>query len=274
MPELPEVEVAARSLRAWLASRVIDRVAAKPSLVLGTLTPRALARSLVGARIEGVERRGKRLKIALARHDLHAHLGMTGKWVRRAPTDPAERFEVVRIDAGDASVRYVDPRTLGRITLVPAGTRVAAWHALGPDPLIDGLDGKTLRARLSRKNGDLKEALLDQSRLAGIGNIQAAEALWLAKLHPERVASSLTPREAGALARAIVKSVTETLEKELAGEIVYLGEKGAVNEFRVYGRHGQPCPRCRTGLTKIVQGGRSTVFCGKCQGALHGGIGP
>lgn len=265
MPELPEVEVAARSLRDWLVSRVIDHVRGKPSPVLGTVTPRSLSKSLVGERVDAVERRGKRLKLVLARHELHAHLGMTGKWVKRAPADPPERFEVVRIDAGDTSVRYVDPRTLGRISLVPAGTRVAAWHALGPDPLIDGIDGKVLSSRLARKKGSLKEALLDQSRIAGIGNIQAAEALWLAKLHPEREASSLSAREAGALARAITKSVKETLEKELAGEISYLGEKGAVNEFRVYGRHGQACPRCRGVLSRMVQAGRSTVFCPRCQ---------
>jgi formamidopyrimidine-DNA glycosylase len=122
-----------------------------------------------------------------------------------------------------------------------------------------------LQARLARRKKSIKETLLDQKVLAGVGNIQAAEALWRAKIHPERRADTLTTAETRALADGIVGSIRDTLAREDGPEITYVEEAGAENPFDVYGKQGQPCPRCGTTLVRLVQGGRSTVYCPKCQ---------
>jgi formamidopyrimidine-DNA glycosylase len=134
-----------------------------------------------------------------------------------------------------------------------------------PDALVDGVDVAALAAKLARRKKTVKETLLDQTVLAGIGNIQAAEALWRAKIHPERAADSLTKAEVAALSDGIAGSIRDTLAREDGPEITYVEEAGADNPFDVYGKQGAPCPRCRTTLVRIVQGGRSTVYCPTCQ---------
>jgi formamidopyrimidine-DNA glycosylase len=163
------------------------------------------------------------------------------------------------------SVRYVDPRLFGTLEGARGEVTPPAWALLGPDALVDGVDAARLHARLGRITRSIKEALLDQTILAGVGNIQAAEALWRARLNPLRAASSLSPAEVTTLARAIEASIADTLAREDSPEITYVEEAGADNPFDVYGKHGEPCPRCTRTLRRIVQGGRSTVFCPRCQ---------
>ncbi len=190
---------------------------------------------------------------------------MTGKWVLRALDAPGERFERARLDTQKRSIRYVDPRLFGTLQGARGDVAPAAWTALGPDALVDGVDAARLHARLSRIARSIKEALLDQTIVAGVGNIQAAEALWRARINPMRAASSLSPAEVRALARAVEASIRDTLARDEAPEITYVEEPGADNPFDVYGKHGEPCPRCRTRLQRIIQGGRSTVYCPRCQ---------
>jgi formamidopyrimidine-DNA glycosylase len=128
MPELPEVEVAARNLRRWLAGRVIEEASVPPSRIT-----RKKSLPLEGARVEEVERRAKWLKIGLSTGTLFSHLGMTGKWVRRDRGAPEEKFEKARLDVEGASVRYRDPRLFGRLILTQDDT-IPEWEALGPDP--------------------------------------------------------------------------------------------------------------------------------------------
>ncbi|MBK7396424.1 MAG: bifunctional DNA-formamidopyrimidine glycosylase/DNA-(apurinic or apyrimidinic site) lyase [Myxococcales bacterium] len=253
MPELPEVEVAARALRRWLVGAPIARVRTKRSNVvasrLGTLR---------GQTCSAVERRGKWLRISFDTTTLFSHLGMTGKWVERAPTDRALAHEHAVFTLAERSVRYVDPRAFGRLVL--AKRELPAWTALGPDPLLDGVDPARLRGRRA-----IKDVLLDQSVLAGIGNIQATEALFHARIHPERAANELSDAERAALADGIGWTLQRTLALEDGTEITYLGEKGSENPFVVYGRAGEPCPSCRRALERIVQAGRTTTFCARCQ---------
>lgn len=265
MPELPEVEVARRNLERWLGRGRLVRVELSPRIFYGAAAP-AFARRLVGRSVRAVERRGKWLRLVCdGGIELFSHLGMTGKWVRRAHDDPPERFERARLDTARRSVRYVDPRLFGRLHADLGASPPAAWLALGPDALVDGVDARRLHAQLQRRKRSIKETLLDQTVLAGVGNIQAAEALWRARLHPERAASSLTAAEARALARGIETSIRDTLARDDGDEITYVEEAGAANPFDVYGKQSEPCPRCGTRLRRIVQGGRSTVFCRRCQ---------
>jgi formamidopyrimidine-DNA glycosylase len=258
MPELPEVEFAARNLRRWLEGRVLSDAAVPPSRIT-----RARGLKLAGARVESVERRGKWLRLKLSTGTLFSHLGMTGKWVRRDPGAPDDRFQKARMEVEGHSVRYLDPRLFGRLVLV-GGDTIPEWEAVGRDPLADGLDAKELQPRLARITRSIKETLLDQRLFAGVGNIQAAEALWRAKLHPARPAKSLKPAELKALVKAIDASIRYTLAAQDAPEIEYV-EEGGDNPFKVYAREGEPCPRCKTRIKRIQQGGRSTFFCPKCQ---------
>jgi formamidopyrimidine-DNA glycosylase len=215
-----------------------------------------------------VERRGKWLRIALDRGAMVlSHLGMSGKWLVRATDAPAERFERVRIDVAKSgrtrSLRYVDPRMLGRVIF--AREEPKTWASLGPDPLNDGVDPKALTARLQKRKHSIKEALLDQKLLAGVGNIQATEALWLARIDPRSRAGALTLAHVKALARGILKAIETTLAHQAKESITYVEERGAPNPFKISGHAGEPCPRCKTPLTKIVLATRGTTFCASCQ---------
>ena len=268
MPELPEVEVARRNLEKWLKGGKLTRVELSPRLfvIAGAGGARAFGESMRGHAVRAVERRGKWLRLVLdGERVLFSHLGMTGKWVLRAHDAPPERFERARLDTAKRSVRYLDPRLFGTLVGVRGERAPATWTTLGPDALVDGVDAERLHARLSRIKRSIKETLLDQSILAGVGNIQAAEALWRAKIDPERASSSLSLDEMRALARAIEASIRDTLAREDSPEITYVEEAGADDPFDVYAKQGEPCPRCGTKLTRIVQGGRSTVYCRTCQ---------
>jgi formamidopyrimidine-DNA glycosylase len=282
MPELPEVEVAARNLRRWTKGRTLRGAEATATSIVGPTGRRALPK-LAGARFVGVDRVGKNLLIALARGKervgLWSHLGMTGKWVRRAPGLDQPRFSHVRLALDDGrTLHYCDMRQFGRVQIVP-GARfddVPRLAALGPDPLRDGIDAKALHARLARVRLPIKVALLDQTILAGVGNIQSIEACWRAKIDPRRPAKTLSAAEVARLARAILASIAFTLSRFADegsdagdGEIVYVEEDRRRNPFKVYGRAGLPCPRAGHALIRrIVQAGRSTFFCPVCQAPI------
>jgi formamidopyrimidine-DNA glycosylase len=278
VPELPEVEIAARNLRRWTTGRSIRAADADATAIV---RPRGLA-ALVDTRVRAVDRVGKHLLVTLARGraggeaivGLWSHLGMTGKWLRRAPGVSPARFSHARLTLDDGSVlHYCDMRRFGRLRVVP-GARwdaIPTLAALGPDPLRDGVDAAKLHGRLARVRLPVKVALLDQTVLAGVGNIQASEACFGARLDPRRAASSLTRAEVGRLARAILSSIRYTLARFAKdgadagdGEIVYVEENRESNPFKVYGRAGAPCPRCGGTIKRIVQAQRSTFFCAAC----------
>lgn len=270
MPELPEVEHARRNLGRWLGGAAITRVRVYDVRILKPRAPvTSVERTLSGRTVRGVERRGKWLRLALqgtGPRALYSHLGMTGKWVL-APSDEPVRFEKLRLEATQRGavrrVAFLDPRLFGRLFL--ADEEPAEWTSLGPDPLLDGIDVDALAQALARRSTAIKPALLDQTVLAGVGNIQATEALFFARIDPRRPARSLSRRELAALARGIRKSIDRTLLAQKGPVITYVEEAGAQNPFAIYEREGEPCPRCRGPLRKMFLAGRGTVFCPHCQ---------
>jgi formamidopyrimidine-DNA glycosylase len=218
-----------------------------------------------------VERRGKVLLVFFdAGVGLLSHLGMTGKWVRRRAPDaePAPRHNRASLTLSDGSVvHYCDPRMFGRLAVHHADElgSLPDVRALGPDPLVDGIDAAALHAALARTTRAVKVALLDQRLLAGVGNIYATEALFRAGVHPAREGRSISRREAARIARGLDESFAAALARA-EEEIAYLSEGAHVdNPFLIYDRAGDPCPRCRRRLSKATIGGRTSAYCARCQ---------
>ena len=221
MPELPEVEMARRCLASWARGRRVERVRVREPRVIGKGGPPPAR--LVGARFERFERRGKHLLLGLRKGGvelgLWSHLGMSGKWLRRKPGEEPPRFSRVVLDlSGGVTLHYADLRLFGRLRVVPAAAfaTLPAVAALGPDALQDGVDPAFLAQRLARSKKAVKPQLLDQRLVAGVGNIQASEALFRAAIDPRRRGSTLTRDRVGRLARAIRATIDYTLEKLVA----------------------------------------------------------
>jgi formamidopyrimidine-DNA glycosylase len=228
----------------------------------------AIAQLLPGHRIESISRRGKYI-VFTVRQDailsyLLIHLKMSGRLdVLKAET-PRDKYAhfVFTLDNG-YELRFNDARKLGRVYLV--GDPAEVTGALGPEPLDDGFTLKSFRQRIARKSGALKPLLLDQTFVAGIGNIYADEVLWRARLHPLRRADSLSQAQVAALYRAIRAALAEGIRHEGAAIDWVYPEGNYQDHFRVYGRTGQACRRCRTAIRRIVVGQRGTHFCPRCQ---------
>ncbi len=275
MPELPEVEHTARTLRAWLFGRTIRRARAAATRIFRGGSPGDFERLLPGRRLERIERRGKYLLLTFDGDlGLLSHLGMTGKWVRRSPSPltgrrnvPGHSHACLVLD-DESALHYVDPRLFGQLLLVRGGAvaELPVIRALGPDALVDGVDSARLHAVLARSARPIKVALLDQSVLAGVGNIYATEALFHAGLHPARPSRSLTLEETSRLAEGIRVVLDRSIAGMVEEEIAYLSQRrGAPNHFVIYNRMGSPCPRCGRTLESQVQGGRTSAYCPGCQ---------
>lgn len=265
MPELPEVETVVRSVAAHLAGRRII----SSSFTSRFVTPgnRAkLVQRLAGRRIESVKRRGKFILIALDRGTLTVHLGMTGKLLLEKLLLEGDTREhthgVFTLD--DGLLLYHDPRQFGRIEWSPgASPRVAR---LGPEPLEIGFD--EFRTRLRRK-ARIKALLLNQTFLAGLGNIYADESLFAAGIHPLTHASRLTDARAHKLYQAIRGILTQAIQmggSSISDYVNGRGERGWFQmEHRVYGREGEPCANCGRPIRKILVAQRGTHYCPHCQ---------
>jgi formamidopyrimidine-DNA glycosylase len=275
MPELPEVEIAARNLREWAIGRRIERVEAEPAAryVFRPATPRRFAAEVAGRRFESVARRGKQLLIALGGDGgplgLLAHLGMTGKWLRRREGERVPEYVKARFHLDDGHVlHFRDPRLFGRLRVVPGArfAEVPEVAELGPDPLEEGIDPARLGAAFARIRRPVKVALMDQALLPGVGNILASEACFRAGVDPRRPANGLARAQVEHLAAAVLEAVRETIAREQGPEIAYVEEGGAENPFLVYAREGERCPRCRRAeIRRFVQAQRSTFWCPRCQ---------
>ena len=273
MPELPEVETTARGLRPRLVGRVIRSVGALdwPNM-LPLNEPAELEAALPGQTIAAVERRGKYLLLRLSDGGaLVIHRKMSGNLLLRPAEAPPARHThlVLTLDDG-AALHFVDPRKFGRIYLFASDEQLDRFLAarLGPEPL-DGLTPARLAALLAGRRGRLKSLLLDQTFLAGLGNLYTDEALWLAKLHPSRPADSLSPLEIGRLSRAIRQVLERAIERRgttLNDYVGALGEPGDNQHYlEVYGRAGQPCRRCGETVERLLVAQRGTWLCRRCQ---------
>lgn len=267
MPELPEVETVVRTLRPRLAGSRISAVALHRADILdppGT----DLAAHLIGRRIASIDRRGKKIVFTLDdANRFYIHLGMTGRLTIEAPDAPLQPHTHLIIQIGDAglNVRFRDPRRFGGVWWL--GTSVTHDADMGPEPLK--LRPAQLARRLARTNRAVKTALLDQTVIAGLGNIYADEALFSARLHPQRPANTLLPAEITRLNRAIKTVLNRAINHRGSTLRDYRDANGDAGAFqklhRVYDRAGQPCHRCGAPITRIVLGGRSTHYCAKCQ---------
>lgn len=256
MPELPEVESAVRRLRAAAAGKRIARVELLHPSIRRRISPARL-RSLRGARVRDVERRGKHQLLHLEDgRAIHAHFRMTGDWTMDRAGAGLPRFARAAITFDDGTrVVLDDPRALSTVDLHPAGVDLSL--GLGPEPGDPALTVDYLARALAKRRGPIKPALLDQRLIAGLGNIYAAESLWHAKISPLAPAASLTTKQITSLLTAIRKVI------ERATGARYTDE--SVSRLAVYDREGKPCRRCRTAIERIVQAGRSTYVCPTCQ---------
>ncbi len=248
MPELPEVDLARRQLERWLAGRKIVEVSAHPGTPLRQTKPRDLIR-LQGHKLQSVTRRGKHLGLRFDRGlAVHLHLGMTGKIVCRERGAPEPRFSKVCFRLARSEVHFCDSRRFGRFRLLStkALDELPELRALGPDAWLDPPSAVELGRRLSRGRRQLKVALLDQTVVAGLGNIHVVEALWRARLSPLVRANTLNARELEALRKGIHDSLAYAMSHldldPVVGDVRYV-EEGAPNRFKVYDREGEPCRR-------------------------------
>jgi len=266
MPELPEVEIARENLERWLVGRRIARAQVTDPRMRGGQSRRRVEGALVGASVRGVSRRGKFLVFDLGsrRAAVVAHLGMTGKFLFQSKVEPLPRFARASIDLGRKDrVVYCDARRLGQFRLMDEveERRIAS---LGVEPLGPEFTTRRLLELTRQSAKPIKIFLMDQRRIAGVGNIQAAEALFLARIHPGREARSLDDKEVARLVRSIRRTLASEIARSRSESPAYLHE-GSENDFRVYGKSGEPCPRCRSPILRFVQGGRSSYYCPRCQ---------
>jgi formamidopyrimidine-DNA glycosylase len=256
MPELPEVQAAVEELR----RRAKDRVIAKLRLIHPALqrrvTPRVL-RSLAGARVTRVERRGKHQLLHLDDgRMIHVHFRMNGDWEGGTIDSPLPRFARAVLEFTDGTrLVLVDSRALGTLDVHPAGADLAL--GLGPDAADPGWTSEQLETALALRRGPIKPALLDQKLVAGLGNIYAAESLWRARIDPRLPARDLTR----ARVRKLRQSIARVIERATGAR--YTSDDRV--RLDVYDREGLPCRRCRTPIERIVQAGRSTYYCPSCQ---------
>lgn len=273
MPELPEVENLRQSLAATIAGATIERVE------LGTFTgcigfpdPEVFATRVAGTQITAFGRRGKYLLIGLDSGDtITVHLRMTGELTVTTSEAPTHRHHHLTFILGDGrELRYADTRKFGRLQLLEPDELAELDQRLGPEPLDPDLTAARFADMLAKRTRAVKPLLLDQTFLAGVGNIYADEALFAAQVHPLRPANELTATEAerlltavrAALSDAIVRGGT-TLRDYRDG----LGRPGTnQNYLQIYHlADGQPCPRCGGPITRIVVGQRGTRLCPRCQ---------
>ena len=259
MPELPEVERAAQQLtRAALGKTIASVRAIHPALK--RKLPPAKSRAARGKRIGAIERRGKHQLLHLDSGDtLVVHFRMNGDWEVGTTADPLDRFARAVIELVDGTrISLVDRRALSSITLDKKGA--SSLPKLGREASDPSLDADYLLEALRRKKIAIKPAIMDQSVVAGLGNIYAAEALWEAEMNPRKSASRIGRARLEKLVDAI--RLVLTPEKRLPGR--YTDKRGA-SRFAVYDREGQICRRCGGTIKRIVQAGRSTYFCPSCQ---------
>lgn len=273
MPELPEVETVRRGLEAPLVGHRLTRVDQRRPDLRWPLPPDFAAR-LTGRRVERLERRAK---FILAHMDdgmvWMTHLGMSGRmFIEAGPVGPPGKHDHIVIETDEGvTVTFQDHRRFGMMDLFPATELLEhrLLKDLGPEPLGNAFSGPVLSAALEGRRTPIKAALLDQSVVAGLGNIYVCEALYRAGISPRRLARSVAGKRAERLVPMIRTVLEEAIAKggsTLRDYVQASGELGYFqHSFAVYGREGEPCHTCGTSVQRVVQSGRSTFFCGRCQ---------
>ena len=282
MPELPEVEILARHLRPLLKGKTIRAVEIRRAKVLLPTAPAKFQKELRGAKFLGLQRRGKYLLFELRRPAdrrkffLVGHLGMTGRMYLAPKTAPLPKHAAVVLRLGARNFIYEDTRYFGRLTLA-----VSAVEKLGPEPGDEKFTAQHFHNSLKSSRQPVKVKLLDQSLIAGVGNIYASEALFRAGISPRRAANKISASAAKKLLSAVRAVLQEAIDggstipldfsggKKTDG-LFYFGRAATapdyyVERLRVYDRAGKPCAKCQRPIRRIIQAARSTFFCGDCQ---------
>jgi formamidopyrimidine-DNA glycosylase len=280
MPELPEVETVARGLRQTIPGRRIVAVRLGKTDFIDD--PAALELNLPGRRIESVERFGKFMLLRLsaapessaqsANGDnvaaLLVHLGMTGHLAPRNPAEPNDKHTHVWLELDDGrELRYTDPRRFGRLAYLAGQSLRDELLRFGAEPL--DIRAEEFAKRVGTRRARVKALLLDQSVLRGVGNIYADESLWRAKIHPARLGSSLSAKEAENLRRVLQDILRHAIKMRGSSISNFLDAADEPGEYqrrhKAYGREGKSCYRCRTPIRRIIVAGRSSYFCPDCQ---------
>jgi formamidopyrimidine-DNA glycosylase len=277
MPELPEVETVRRNLEATVVGRTIASVRLSGKKLRDPIS-RQLPLRLRGRRIESVKRHGKFLLIHLDQDlTLISHLGMSGRWLFFDDSPDAMSHVHARITFKDGTeLWFQDPRRFGLMRVTPTSrlARDPAIADLGPDPVATPLRGEWLFERSRGARAPIKSFLLDQKRIAGIGNIYASEILHRAGVSPRRQAGALTADEWNAVAAEIAYVLRDAIDRMGTTFSMYRtlwNEPGTYgDQLLVYDRAGEPCRRCGGVIRRIVQGQRSTFYCPRCQSVRRG----
>ncbi len=273
MPELPEVESVRRQLEPALVGRRLEHVTIDDPRLVRPYEPAEVAAELEGERAVAVERRGKYLVVRFeSGRVLLIHLRMTGSLrhvASGAPADDPHRRAVVRLDDG-SDVTYRDVRRFGTwLLLEPGELEPYLATRLGAEPFSSEFTPSRFAARLANRRAPIKAALLDQRTLAGMGNIYVDEALWRARIHPLTPAGDLAPDAVKQLRTAVRRALEAGIARQGATLRDYAkpdGGRGRMQEeFKVYGRGGEPCDRCGTPIEKTRVAGRGTWYCPHCQ---------
>jgi formamidopyrimidine-DNA glycosylase len=264
MPELPEVETIARKLGPELLGRTIKEADLRWSRTLAAPSPRNFKKQIQGQKILKVGRRAKYFILHLSSFTLLIHLRMSGDlYLKNSTTEPEKHDRLVLQLTGNKSLVFNDTRKFGRVWLTADPQDVLG--KLGPEPFGRDFTPRWLHASLHKRHRLLKPLLLDQTFLAGLGNIYTDEALHIAKLHPLEMSDSVTEDQARALREAIRRVLREGIRRNGASiDWVYRGGEFQ-NYFRVYDREGKPCPVCGAQIQRLVVGQRSTHICPNCQ---------
>lgn len=268
MPELPEVETVARGLRQPLVGRRVERVWYEREKVIAMPGADEFAARIVGQTFRAVARRAKYIVCQMDHDVFGVHLRMTGRLYVAAASPPDDRWVRLRLQLdGGAALHFSDARRFGRVYLAP--DLAAFTQNIGPEPLDDDFTAEVLAERLRGRRRQIKALLLDQSVIAGVGNIYADESLFRARIHPLRSADTLDGAELTRLHEAVRYVLNQGIDHEGASVNWYRkpdGERGDSQEhFSVYDRAGLPCPRCGAAIAKIRVTQRGTHFCPNCQ---------
>lgn len=269
MPELPEVETVRRSLERLIADQLIAAVQVREPRLRKPVAP-DFAALLTGRIVRQVGRRGKYLNIRLDNAMIWLiHLGMTGQVLVGDPQEPLRTHDHVVITFADGRrLRYNDTRRFGLMT-IGQEAEIEAQMALGVEPLSPTFSVRYLRERLQQTQRTIKDAMMDQRLVAGVGNIYASELLFRAQVHPGRIAASLDQREIARIVKATKTILREAIQHRGSSISDYVdgeGQPGSFqNRFRVYDQEGKPCRSCNSPIQRVTHGGRSSFFCPRCQ---------
>lgn len=273
MPELPEVETIKRIVCPQLAGRTIETTEVRNAQVIAYPESKCFSKALSGQIISNMSRRGNFLTIQLENGDrLSLHLRMTGQLTVVPESEPIEKHtHLIFHLSGGSQLRYIDTRRFGRFWLLRKGEAdtVTGQNKLGLEPTDPAITGEYLKTLLGKRKKTVKEMLLDQAVIAGIGNIYSDEILFAAKIYPGTACRILNEYDWDKLAKKIPEIIIWGIESNNMTPEEYLRGKGKeyrnISQLRIYGRAGKPCVRCGTIIDKVTICGRTSCYCRSCQ---------